>query len=55
VFQSLTRINVAIEDRSFFNTPAFLEAIAHVKQHKTKLHVMGLFSNGGVFYLPGSS
>lgn len=48
VFQSLTRINVAIEDRSFFNTPAFLEAIDHVKQHHTKLHFIGLFSNGGV-------
>jgi len=48
VFQSLTRINVAIEDKSFFQTPAFLKAIEHVKQHGTKLHVIGLFSNGGV-------
>jgi 2,3-bisphosphoglycerate-independent phosphoglycerate mutase len=48
VYQSLTRINVAIEDQSFEQTKAFLDAIAHVKAQGTQLHIAGLFSNGGV-------
>lgn len=48
VFQSLSRINVAIQDQSINQTPAFLNAINHVKQHHSKLHLIGLFSEGGV-------
>ena len=48
VFQSLSRINVSIQDQSITQTPAFLDAIAHVKKHHSKLHLLGLFSEGGV-------
>jgi 2,3-bisphosphoglycerate-independent phosphoglycerate mutase len=46
--QSLTRINLAIEDKSFFQNPAYLEAINHVKKYNSTLHFMGLVSDGGV-------
>jgi len=48
VYQSLSRINVAIKDGSFFANSAFLEAIEHVKKHNSKLHILGLVSDGGV-------
>ncbi|MCD4826463.1 MAG: 2,3-bisphosphoglycerate-independent phosphoglycerate mutase [Acholeplasmataceae bacterium] len=52
VYQSLTRINVAIKDGSFFKNKAFLDAIKHVKKHNSKLHIMGLVSDGGVHAFP---
>jgi 2,3-bisphosphoglycerate-independent phosphoglycerate mutase len=48
VGQDLPRINSAIQDRTFFSNPAFLEAINHVKQNNSKLHLMGMISGGGV-------
>ncbi|MDY0074345.1 MAG: 2,3-bisphosphoglycerate-independent phosphoglycerate mutase [Acholeplasmataceae bacterium] len=48
VYQSLTRINVAIKDGSFFKNKAFLNAIAHAKKHHSNLHLFGLVSEGGV-------
>jgi 2,3-bisphosphoglycerate-independent phosphoglycerate mutase len=48
VFQSLSRINVSIQDHSINQTPAFLDAINHVIKHQSKLHFVGLFSEGGV-------
>lgn len=52
VYQSLTRINVAIKDGSFYKNQAFLDAIAHTKKHKSKLHIFGLVSDGGVHAYP---
>ena len=52
VYQSLTRINVAIKDGSFFNNEAFLQAINHAKKNNSKLHIMGLVSDGGVHSYP---
>ncbi|HYC79757.1 MAG TPA: 2,3-bisphosphoglycerate-independent phosphoglycerate mutase, partial [Candidatus Binatia bacterium] len=48
VGQDLSRITTAIEDRSFFNNPAFIEAAVHVKENDSALHLMGLVSPGGV-------
>jgi len=48
VYQSLTRVNVAIKDGSFCTNPAFLQAFDHVRKHASKLHVFGLLSDGGV-------
>lgn len=48
VYQSLTRINKAIEDRSFFDNHAFLKAMKQVKQNDSALHLYGLLSDGGV-------
>ncbi len=46
--QSLTRITRAIYDGDFFDNSSFHAAMAHVKQRGTRLHLMGLASEGGV-------
>jgi len=48
VYQSLTRIDVAIEDGSFAETPALVAAMEHARAHDTALHLMGLIGPGGV-------
>lgn len=48
VYQSLTRVNVAIREGEFQRNETFLNAMEHVKKNGTDLHVMGLLSNGGV-------
>ncbi|QMS84274.1 2,3-bisphosphoglycerate-independent phosphoglycerate mutase [Candidatus Xianfuyuplasma coldseepsis] len=48
VYQSLTRINKAIEDGEFFTNQAYLNAIKNVKENNSVLHIMGLLSDGGV-------
>ena len=48
VYQNLTRIHKSIRDQDFFQNTAFMEAIAHAKAHNSKLHLMGLLSDGGV-------
>ncbi|MBU1142815.1 MAG: 2,3-bisphosphoglycerate-independent phosphoglycerate mutase [Firmicutes bacterium] len=52
VYQSLTRINVAIKDGSFFKNQAFLDAINYTKKNNSKLHIFGLVSDGGVHSYP---
>ena len=48
VYQDLVRISLAIQDSSFFQNPAFLKAIQHVKERGSKLHLLGLLGPGGV-------
>jgi len=48
VYQSLTRIHKSIKDGDFFKNKAYLKAMNHVKQNDSKLHIMGLLSDGGV-------
>lgn len=48
VGQDLPRINTAISNRSFFSNPVLVEAAEHVKQNNSKLHLIGLVSEGGV-------
>jgi len=48
VYQDLVRINRAIEDGSFFQIPALVEAARKVKASGGALHLMGLVSDGGV-------
>ena len=48
VYQELTRITKTIEDGDFFSIPELTEAIENCKKHHTKLHIMGLLSDGGV-------
>ena len=48
VYQDLPRINMAIADGSFFTNEAFLNAVKHVKQYSSTLHLMGLVGAGGV-------
>jgi len=48
VYQDLPRINMSIADGSFNTTPSFTNAVNHVKQHNSTLHIMGLIGAGGV-------
>ena len=48
VYQPLELINKAIKDERFFKNKMILEVLEHVKKNNSKLHVMGLLSNGGV-------
>ena len=48
VQQDLTRIDSAIEHGDFFKNPVLLDAINQAKNKKKSIHVMGLFSPGGV-------
>jgi 2,3-bisphosphoglycerate-independent phosphoglycerate mutase len=48
VFQELPRINKSIKEGDFAKQPKILSAISHLKAHKSTLHLMGLYSNGGV-------
>lgn len=48
VYQDLTRITKSIEDGDFFSIKEFVQAIENCKKYHSKLHIMGLLSNGGV-------
>ena len=48
VYQELTRITKSIEDGDFFTNPEFVAAIENCKKNNSKLHVLGLVSDGGV-------
>lgn len=48
VFQDLPRINNSINDGSFFENDELVAACEKVKAQGTKLHIMGLVSDGGV-------
>lgn len=48
VYQDLTRITKEIQDGSFFENPALLEAVNNCKKNDSALHMFGLLSDGGV-------
>ena len=48
VYQDLSRITKSIEEGEFFAIPEFTEAIENCKKNHSKLHIMGLLSDGGV-------
>lgn len=48
VNQPLQRINKSLEDKSFYDNAELLKAIEHAKKNKSKLHILGLLSDGGV-------
>ena len=48
VYQELTRITKSIEDGDFFSNPEFIAAIENCKKNNSKLHILGLVSDGGV-------
>jgi 2,3-bisphosphoglycerate-independent phosphoglycerate mutase len=47
-YQDLMRITVAIRDRRFFDNPVLLKAMGEARRNGTRLHLMGLASDGGV-------
>ncbi|MHC4616956.1 MAG: 2,3-bisphosphoglycerate-independent phosphoglycerate mutase [Planctomycetota bacterium] len=49
--QESVRISAAIRDRSFFENREFMNLVKFVKDHKGKLHLMGLCSDIGVHSL----
>lgn len=51
VKQDLVRITESIEDGSFFEIPAFVDACDRVKENDGTLHLMGLLGDGGVHAL----
>ncbi len=48
VYQDLSRVDIAIENGSFFSNPALSNAVALASQNDRALHIMGLLSPGGV-------
>ncbi|MFG6084683.1 2,3-bisphosphoglycerate-independent phosphoglycerate mutase [Candidatus Phytoplasma solani] len=48
VYQSLTQINKAIREQTFCQNNAFLKAIEHAKKNNSKIHLLGLISDGGI-------
>ncbi len=48
IYQSLPRITRSISDGSFVTNEAFVQAMNHVKLHNSKLHLVGMVSDGGV-------
>lgn len=47
VYQSIERINVAIEDGSFFNNEGLLAAVNNCKKNNSALHLMGILQGHG--------
>ena len=48
VYQELTRITKEIQDGTFFENPALLDAVNNCKKNDSALHMFGLVSDGGV-------
>ena len=48
VYQELTRITKEIQDGTFFENPALLDAVNNCKENDSALHMFGLLSDGGV-------
>jgi 2,3-bisphosphoglycerate-independent phosphoglycerate mutase len=48
IYQDLTRINLAIRNGEFFQNETLLKAVSDVKARDGKLHLIGLFGEGGV-------
>lgn len=48
VYQDITRIDKAIQDGDFFENAVLKDTMAHVRANDSKLHLFGLFSDGGV-------
>ncbi|QSZ27808.1 2,3-bisphosphoglycerate-independent phosphoglycerate mutase [Aceticella autotrophica] len=48
VYQELTMISKDIEEGGFFKKKEFIDAVDNVKRNGSKLHLLGLLSDGGV-------
>ncbi|MBI5793966.1 2,3-bisphosphoglycerate-independent phosphoglycerate mutase, partial [Candidatus Uhrbacteria bacterium] len=47
-YQTFPRINLALDAGECLTNPAFLHAVEHVKSHKSRLHLVGMVSQGRV-------
>jgi 2,3-bisphosphoglycerate-independent phosphoglycerate mutase len=48
IYHYLPTISAAIQSRSFFSNPALLSAVQWAKSNNSSLHLIGLYSDGGV-------
>jgi len=48
VYQDMTRIDLAVENKSLWANPTLVNLAAQIKKSGGKLHLMGLVSDGGV-------
>ena len=48
VYQPLELINHSIETKEFYENENILKIINHTKENNSKLHIMGLISDGGI-------
>ena len=48
IYQSLEKINKSIEDKSFYQNKELLNAIDYARKNNSKLHLIGLLSDGGI-------
>jgi len=48
VHQDLTRIDLAIEDKTFFTNPVLISAVDQAVKNQKAIHVLGLLSPGGI-------
>lgn len=48
VYQNLSLIDLAIQDKTFDKQPLWKTIAAHTKKTQGKMHIMGLLSNGGI-------
>lgn len=48
VYQDLVKINIACRDNSILQNPAVVKAYSYARDHKKKIHFLGLVSDGGV-------
>ena len=48
VYQELTRITKSIENGDFFSNEELVKAMENCKKNNSKLHILGLVSDGGV-------
>lgn len=48
VYQTLPRINKSIESGEFLENEKFLQAVNQAKKNNSRLHLLGMVSNGGV-------
>ena len=48
VYQSLTRVNIAVRNDTLMQMDAIKKSVDHALKNNSKLHIMGLLSDGGV-------
>ncbi|MGL4819533.1 MAG: 2,3-bisphosphoglycerate-independent phosphoglycerate mutase [Bacilli bacterium] len=48
VYQSLTRVNIAIREGEFEENSTLVDAVMHAKNNNKALHLFGLLSDGGI-------
>ena len=48
IYQNLTKISESIKSGEFFKNPEFIRAIENAKKNKSRVHLIGLVSKGGV-------